>query len=62
MPLRPRPIPTFEQMARMDGGDMYRASGDCVCETCGKLYYDHPYFAEPYEYLTNICNGEIVKL
>jgi hypothetical protein len=45
----------------MDEGDMYRASGDCVCETCGKLYYDHPYFTEPYEFLT-ICNGDIVKL
>lgn len=47
MPFRPRPILTEEQQARMDAGDMYRASGDVVCETCGKLYYDHPYFAEP---------------
>ena len=43
---------TSGQMTRMDEGDMYRASGDCVCETCGKLYYDHPYFTEPYEFLT----------
>lgn len=25
-----------------DRPDWFRASGACVCEACGKLYYDHP--------------------
>jgi hypothetical protein len=62
MPFRPRPVPTAEQLARIEAGDMYRAGGDVVCNVCGKLYYDHPYFAEPYEWLTIKCNGDIVKL
>jgi hypothetical protein len=59
---RPRPTPTAEQLAIMEDGKFYRARGDCVCETCGKLYYDHPYFVEEYAFLTIISNGDIVKL
>ncbi|WP_315782422.1 hypothetical protein [Bradyrhizobium sp. SZCCHNPS1003] len=62
MPLRPRPTPTPEQLAKIDAGDWQRAGGGCVCETCGKLYYDHPYFAEPSEFLTILCDGDLVKL
>jgi hypothetical protein len=62
MPFRPRPVPTAEQLDRIERCDMYRAGGDVICKHCGKLYYDHPYFAEPYEWLTIVCNGDIVKL
>ena len=59
---RNRPIPTQEQLDKMDNGEVYRASGNCVCDICGKLYYDHDYFAEPYEFLNILCNGDLVKL
>jgi len=62
MPLRPRPVATDAQIACMERGEAYRASGDCVCEACGKLYYDHPYFAEPYAFLNVLCSGDMVKL
>jgi hypothetical protein len=62
MPRRARPIATEAQCDQIEAGDWHRASGQCVCDVCGKLYYDHPYFAEPYEFLTILCNGDIVKL
>lgn len=39
----------------------YRASGDILCATCGRTYYDHPVNI-PYHFLTMLCNGECVKL
>ena len=51
-----------------------RASGDCVCEVCGKLYRKHPYATEPENlgntgdglglqpYLHRLCDGTLVKL
>lgn len=62
MPLRPRPVPTLEQTDKIERHDWYRASGDCICPGCGKLYYDHPHFAEPYEWLNILCGGDLVKL
>ena len=41
--------------------DMRRAGGGVVCEHCGFPYYDHPKIVG-YEWLTKICNGDIVKL
>lgn len=45
----------------------YRASGDCVCEECGKQYYEHPldqkelsYDNSPFMHI--LCNGDLVKL
>lgn len=46
---------------------------DCICETCGKKYYDHPMATEPKwlcywdpenprPYLHRLCNGKVVKL
>lgn len=45
----------------------YRASGDCICDTCGKKYYSHPYATEARDrdgtpYLNVLCDGDIVKL
>lgn len=43
-----------------------RASGDSICDDCGKLYFDHPYtddrdyLGRPF--LKQLCNGQVVKL
>lgn len=44
-----------------------RVSGDCICEICGKIYYDHEYGMEEIGYdgrpfLIVLCNGDRVKL
>ena len=46
---------------------MFRASGDCICDACGRDYYSHPYVFEarddegnPFLHVT--CAGDIVKL
>lgn len=50
-----------------------RASGDCVCDVCGKPYWKHPDATEPEAlgnvdgdglkpFLTRLCNGDLVKL
>jgi hypothetical protein len=31
-----------EELAHIRRRDFIRACGDCVCEKCGNLYYDHP--------------------
>ena len=50
---------------------MYRASGDCVCDSCGKTYYKHPFIenvlttvgcTDPTPFLHYVCDGSIVKL
>lgn len=50
-----------------DVPEFRRASGECVCKECGKIYYKHPYAmnyldfqGEPY--LNKLCNGDLVKL
>jgi len=47
--------------------DFVRASGDVVCNACGKKYYDHPmdrtvlsWNGEPF--LNVLCDGSRVKL
>lgn len=49
--------------------DFIRASAECVCETCGKFYRQHPrdrrpealgYDGEPFLHV--ICGGQVVKL
>lgn len=47
--------------------DKDRCSGLCVCEACGKLYYDHPMFRgilsyDGHPFLTLICGNILVKL
>ena len=54
--------------------DFQRANGDCVCPTCKRSYYDHPYcqnseLAEQLrsssfpEYILHVlCDGRHVKL
>lgn len=50
--------------------EVYRASGDCVCSTCGKEYRKHALGGpiasisgtEPYQFLHRLCDGRLVKL
>ena len=47
--------------------DMRRASGDCKCDICGKLYRQHKYDKEWLDYnsepyLNRLCDGSLVKL
>jgi hypothetical protein len=44
-----------------------RASGDVLCETCGKKYYDHPMYRKALDWngnavLNELCDGRLVKL
>lgn len=41
--------------------EFVRASGLCVCQTCWKLYYNHPRHHE-WRFLTVLCDGKLVKL
>jgi len=45
---------------RVDEGDWYRASGDCVCEACGFPYYDHQPVTG-FRWLLKLCNGDLIK-
>jgi len=36
-----------------------RASGDCVCETCGREFWRHPYLDEVDH---RLCDGTVVHL
>ena len=57
---------TEEQEKRIENS--YRASGECICDICGKTYYNHKDY-EPSKFtndgiawLQELCNGELVKL
>lgn len=39
----------------------FRASGECICETCGETFYKHP-ADRRFRFLNVLCNGERVKL
>lgn len=51
-----------------DDREMFRASGDCLCEVCGKEYRKHPYASRPLSgidglpFLRVLCSGKLVKL
>jgi hypothetical protein len=46
----------------------YRAGGDVVCESCGKTYYQHKEYKpsgktnDGVPWLSELCNGDLVKL
>lgn len=48
--------------ARIERGDYHRASGQCLCEICNREYWRHCALQDPYEFLTLLCTGIIVKL
>ena len=45
--------------ARIENGMYARACGDCVCEVCGRKFYDHRNYVP---WLTLLCNGDLVHL
>jgi len=49
----------FKQIQELQ--DFPRASGECVCEDCGEIYYKHPVDGR-YPFLNVLCNGDRVKL
>ena len=57
---------TLEEENRID--KFYRACGDCVCDVCGKKYYDHQSYKpsgktnNDVPWLHELCNGDLVKL
>ena len=57
-----KPLTEDEAIARM-----HRVCGNCECEICGKLYYDHPMETritdrDGYKFLHQLCNGWLGKL
>ena len=57
-PERIRPYRPDEK--RVDEGDWYRASGDCICDVCGFPYYDHQPVTG-FRWLLKLCNGDLIK-
>jgi len=53
--------PYRPDIVRVDRGDWKRAGGDCICDVCGFVYYDHQ-VVTGYRWLRKLCNGELVKL
>jgi len=57
---------TEEQENRINNS--YRASGECICDICGKTYYKHKQYApsgltnDGVPWLNELCNGDLVKL
>ena len=57
---------TEEQEKRIENS--YRASGECICDICGKTYYQHKEYAssgltnDGVPWLNELCNGDLVKL
>jgi len=46
---------------RIRANDWYRAGGNAVCSDCSKLYKDHDEVPK-FSWLTQLCNGDLVKL
>lgn len=47
--------------AKVEAGEWHRAGGDCVCDGCGRLFYDH----RPLKgalWLVKLCDDTLVKL
>lgn len=47
---------------KLEKDEMYRAGGECVCSICGKTYDRHKNCEGKYYWLTELCNGDLVKL
>jgi hypothetical protein len=52
---------TQEITIKMDLGEWYRAGGDCLCPGCRQPYNRHK-SVEGMEYMTLLCNDQLVKL
>lgn len=56
-----------DELTRDDYPEFIRASGNCICPTCGKTYSKHPDEMKyldwnGHPYLNKLCNGTLVKL
>ena len=49
-------------MKPLDAGEIFRASGDAICDICRYAYKFHPTDQPPSEFLNVLCNGRRVKL
>jgi hypothetical protein len=68
-PIGHSPVTFFWSREDVDNECTYRASGDVVCEHCGRLYFDHPFALERWNlsftgdpFLHRLCDGSLVKL
>ncbi len=52
---------TDKDLKRLDDGNWFRAGGDCICQTCGKKYYDHPQLITQ-SWINKLCDESLVKL
>lgn len=52
---------TDEILKKIDAGIWFRADGDCLCPSCCEPYKKHKNI-ESNEWITVLCNGELVKL
>jgi len=52
--------------AMIDRGMYSRASGECECPVCGRIYYRHPHYTGMWQWgenwLTLLCDGRLVHL
>lgn len=56
-----RKRPYKPDMKRVDAGEWVRASGQVLCDKCNYPYADHVPVVG-YEWLTRLCDGNLVKL
>lgn len=55
-------IPCIDEvLKKIDAGLWFRADGDCLCPVCNEPYKRHKNI-EGIEWLTVLCNGDLVKL
>jgi hypothetical protein len=54
--------PVIQEISiKMDLGEWHRADGNCICPICRKPYKAHKN-VEGMEYMTLLCNDQLVKL
>jgi hypothetical protein len=47
---------------KVDSGEWHRAGGECICHVCKKEYKRHLNLEYEFGWLTELCDGELVKL
>lgn len=59
-----RESPRLKAQPLPKGVEVFRASGDCVCSECSKLYHDHPRYAYPWGdgFAVRVCDGRFLHL
>lgn len=57
----PHLMPEEDRRRVFEEGDWQRTAGACICEGCGKQFYDHPVVVGAM-WLNRLCDGSFVKL